>query len=1104
MTVEILLAPVGTGKTENALERLVTTIQQQPFAQVWVLVSGKRQEDTFRQRLAERYTSQQVYFNVEFFTFYQLYHRLLNLAQQPPRKLDDPARFGLLRAILEQLQHEGKLPLYGTITQTPGFVRIVAEFIYELKQNVIWPETFLETARQSHSQKDQELSLIYSLYQQRLIDNHVVDREGEGWLALEVLQKQRMDIGRSVDLLIVDGYDQFTPLQAQLLMLLAERAQQALITLTAVPGREETIGRRFQKALQRLIKYAQSPPTMIEKYSASPLRERRHPALRHLLDSIFQLGSARQSADNGVAFIEAPDPAREAAAVLRKVKRLLLAQACQPDDILIALRDWARYAHHFDTIGHAYGLPLTLHRGESIAQNPAVIMLLNLINLHVSDFRRRDLLDVLRSPYFDVPGLGAAQIDQLERISQAFVVTSGRALWLEAVARATHPLRRDEDDRDDPEPAILDFTQAASLRANLSAFFDAVTPPVRATLENYIYWLDNLIGADSETNLDDSDEMPLDEIFSLHMLGQIKQQSAQGVVERDLAATHELKRVLRGFLSGQALLKSLGGTGELDRAAFLVEIQTAINNTAINQGAGRSGRVLVTTVTDARGLPHKHVFVPGLSEGIFPAQVAEDPLYLDTERQALGIGLETQAERAADDGLFYELMSLAYETLTLSRPTVQNGVPWIASHLWRGAAAVFSDIEIERIRIGAVVGAGDVISRDEALLTLADGLNRAQPSSDILSLYSWVMAAQPDHWERIHRARLIELNRASRRRPHDRYSGRLFEPGLIAHAAAELSEERRWSASQLNDYGICGFRFFAKRLLKLEALEEPEEALNAAALGTINHEILERTYREIAKRGLLIAPENIDEALTILRETAPPVLAKALDNFGFRNSAQWEQEKKLLLRRLEQLIRQDFDDGNKIAKKFGSGSRKPYVLEAPFGTDGGVAVKIPIVVAGKTEALHLRGYIDRMDRIGDSLIVIDYKTGSTEIPVSEIDIGRNFQMMVYLRAAAYVLAAQRDPDAPKNVKGGLFWHIRNQKTSGELVMDEDGNKTLEMAEKYIGHNIALGRRGDFVTHATKVDKGRCAHYCEYSQLCRMGSTHRRKDRPGDIEIEGQN
>ena len=95
---------------------------------------------------------------------------------------------------------------------------------------------------------------------------------------------------------------------------------------------------------------------------------------------------------------------------MRRVKRLLLAEQAQPDDILIALRDWPRYAGHLSALGKAYGVPLALHLGEPLNQNPAIIMLLKLLELHEHDFRRRDLLDVLGSPYFQVPGIERDQV----------------------------------------------------------------------------------------------------------------------------------------------------------------------------------------------------------------------------------------------------------------------------------------------------------------------------------------------------------------------------------------------------------------------------------------------------------------------------------------------------------------------------------------------------------------------------------------------------------------------------------------------------------------------------------------------------------------------
>ena len=60
-------------------------------------------------------------------------------------------------------------------------------------------------------------------------------------------------LAAGVDLLIVDGYDQFNHLQAKLLALLGGQVRDAVITLTTVPGREATIGRRFQQALDSLM-----------------------------------------------------------------------------------------------------------------------------------------------------------------------------------------------------------------------------------------------------------------------------------------------------------------------------------------------------------------------------------------------------------------------------------------------------------------------------------------------------------------------------------------------------------------------------------------------------------------------------------------------------------------------------------------------------------------------------------------------------------------------------------------------------------------------------------------------------------------------------------
>lgn len=1079
MPTNLILTPVGAGKTEYVLQVVAETILQRPFDPVWILLPARRQEDAFRQRLAER--EQRVYFNITFFNFYSLYARLLDNAGQPQRELDDTARLRLLRVLLTDLQKRGELQVFHTIADKPGFARLIADFIYELKQNVIEPDTFASAAR---TPKDHDLARIYATYQDQLRDHDLVDREGEGWLALAETGKHE-HIGSDIALLVADGFDQFNPLQTQLLTLLSTRAQKTIVTLPTIPGRESTVGRRFDEALHRLqaehdrtgqpFLVSRIPP--LTSYASA-----RQTALQYLSDASFVAEAVPRPSDGCLTLIEAPDPVQEAGAILRRVKQLLL--TCQPDDILIAVRDWEKYGRPLQTLARVYGIPVALHYGDTLGHNPAIIALLNLLSLSQNDFRRLDLLDVLRSPYFIVRGLESSQCDLLEQVSLSQQVIGGRDEWLAALKLLAAPPLNEEGEVESP---ILSSAESQVLSESLSEFFDYVTPPSTAFIMEYLIWLEDRIGIDEEIDLDDDEDVPDDAGVSLHMLRQIRLPGEDArIINRDLIALKTLKDVLRSLFSTQNLFVALDVNQEqISWQDFLHDLKALVGSAVSDRSPNRSGRVLITTVADARGLSHKHVLIPGLSEGVFPAPAPEDPLYLDTERQALSkaqVRLETQAERAADAGLFYELISLAQETLTLSRPTVQNGAIWLESHLWRAVKDVFTDADevIQRIPLASIIPADQVASAGEAVLAVADGLNQST-AQEVIPLYNWVIAENPDHWQRLWQNRRIELKRMSSR-GFDHYSGKLNQPDLLHWVADELGSGHVWSASQFNEYGTCAFRFFARRLLKLEKLKEPEEGLDAAQRGTLNHAILEAAYGEFSHLRLPIAPEHLEEMLKILRRVAKPILEAAPRTIGFRASALWEQEKTLILRKLEALLRLDFSVENPVSKLFGDLPRYPYRQEMPFGTNGQRVSEIEIA----DDKLKVTGYIDRIDRIGEQAVVIDYKTGSALIPTKEMRQGRHFQMMLYILAGQMLLANDSDPEKPVDIAGGMFWHIGSRKTSGDIHADrEEDQEAMNQGLEHIRDYLQAGRSGDFAAQPNRSGHGPCAHYCDYTQFCRV-------------------
>ena len=99
------------------------------------------------------------------------------------------------------------------------------------------------------------------------------------------------------------------------------------------------------------------------------------------------------------------------------------------------------YSTLLESIGSEYGIPLTFRQGVRLEQNPAVISIMTLLNLALDDFPRQAVLDVLRSPYFNLDMvLSTEDIDALERVSLAFKVMGSMDEWFYALEQATRVL----------------------------------------------------------------------------------------------------------------------------------------------------------------------------------------------------------------------------------------------------------------------------------------------------------------------------------------------------------------------------------------------------------------------------------------------------------------------------------------------------------------------------------------------------------------------------------------------------------------------------------------------------------------------------------------
>lgn len=241
--------------------------------------------------------------------------------------------------------------------------------------------------------------------------------------------------------------------------------------------------------------------------------------------------------------------------------------------------------------------------------------------------------------------------------------------------------------------------------------------------------------------------------------------------------------------------------------------------------------------------------------------------------------------------------------------------------------------------------------------------------------------------------------------------------------------QMRWSASRLRTWLECKRRFYYRYI---EGLEEKEsEELNE---GLILHRVLEGLFRE---RDHYDDPERMSREFAILA-------ARELERHGSAGRyllAYWN-------RKLEPYFRQE-------AKRFAQGWRVESIEEA---------------VEGEIAGLRFGGRIDRIDRLGEARLALDYKSGSIKEANRKSNLEKlsDFQMSIYdllLRSRFQELElAYVTP-----LEGGSFVPV--------AALEEKNALLLEYLER-------LKATRSFVAERCE-DLKRCT-WCPYQLLCERG------------------
>jgi CRISPR/Cas system-associated exonuclease Cas4 (RecB family) len=571
---------------------------------------------------------------------------------------------------------------------------------------------------------------------------------------------------------------------------------------------------------------------------------------------------------------------------------------------------------------------------------------------------------------------------------------------------------------------------------------------------------------------------------------------------RELAAA-ALRRP-DAVLATLAELGPMAPVGPVDLDEVRLVLTPRLRDLVVPPPRRRYGAVLVAPTGALRGLAFDVVFVPGLAENLFPAKIVEDPILLDAERERLGdAGLVRKSDRSAAERLALRLaVGAARERVYLSYPRVdvEKARPRVPS---------FYALEVLKAAEGRLPGFDELGRRahEEAAQARlgwpapdepADAIDEAEYD---LALLAPLLKLDPDATVGtatylLHtNAHLARALRARARRWIRRWTPAdgLVEPDELGRAAiaAHALERRPFSATALQHFAACPYRFFLYAVHRLEPREEPVrlEAMDPLTRGDLVHNVQFRALTRLRDEGRLpVRPATLTDAKALLDAALDDEAARLAEKLAPAIARVWDDGVDAVRADLhEWLERLARDDSGWVPTRF---ELSFAVAERERDYADPASVTEPVEVLG---GLRLRGAIDLVERHvdGTRLRVTDHKSGKASAPDGVVvDGGRVLQPVLYALAAEALLR--------ERVESGRLYYCTAVGDYADRVVALDAESRGAAAAVVTTIGDAL-RRG-FLPAAPAA---RACAWCDYRPVCGPYEEVRVERKPperlGDLE-----
>ncbi|HKO97519.1 MAG TPA: PD-(D/E)XK nuclease family protein [Pyrinomonadaceae bacterium] len=351
-----------------------------------------------------------------------------------------PLKRSLISQLLAQLKAQGKLKAIGTLAGSEGCVSTIATLVGEIQRAAKSPAEVAQIISDrlqdsptpagrtrdtvpTQFEFDAEVALIYATYCDLLDRYQLTEADADQRRALAVIngeldgQTLHLPWLAKVELLVLDGFFDFTPVQGEILRRLIPQVPEVLVNLNH-DQRNQEIFLPFRETISQLQAIAPFEEHLgtddVEPSSGAlaGLRERLfNPAISTEASDVVsnddELASEEIGKQDEIRYLECGDRETEIRAVAKEIKELILRQGYQLSDLALVVRQRAAYAETITRVMSEESVPCNLELpvdASDIPANRAALKLFAILEQLSGEEsiapRTSDLADLIKSEYF--------------------------------------------------------------------------------------------------------------------------------------------------------------------------------------------------------------------------------------------------------------------------------------------------------------------------------------------------------------------------------------------------------------------------------------------------------------------------------------------------------------------------------------------------------------------------------------------------------------------------------------------------------------------------------------------------------------------------------